>query len=74
MVKVKALGWIAEKIGFNERDIRISKTLRIIDFLPVLNTISDKYLIILVNNKPANKNTMVKDDDEIVIMPVVSGG
>ncbi len=74
MVKVKALGWIAEKIGFNEKVFRLKKPLKIIDFLPILTEIDDKYFIILVNNKPANKNTIVKDDDKIVIMPVVSGG
>ncbi len=74
MVKIKALGWIAEKLGFNEKVFYPKESSRIIDFLPILAEIDEKHLIILVNNKPANKDTIVKDDDKIVIMPVVSGG
>ncbi len=74
MVKIRALGWIAEKLGFREREIHLNKPVKIIDFLPLLNEISDEHLIILVNNEPADKNTIIKNEDKIVLMPVVSGG
>ncbi len=74
MVKIRALGRIAEKLGFREREIHLNKPVKIIDFLPLLNEISDEHLIILVNNEPADKNTIIKNEDKIVLMPVVSGG
>ncbi len=74
MVNVKTLGWISEKIGFKEKTFHLKKPLKIINFLPVLAEIDDNYIIILVNGKPASKDTIVKDDDNIIIMPVVSGG
>ena len=74
MVKIKALGWIAGKLGFREREIHLNKPVRVIDFLPLLNEIDEEHLIILVNNKPADKNTIIKNEDKIVLMPVVSGG
>ncbi len=74
MVKIRALGWIAEKLGFSEREIHLDKPVKIIDFLPLLNEISEEHLIILVNNEPADKNTIIKNEDKIVLMPVVSGG
>ena len=74
MVKIRALGRIAEKLGFREREIHLNKPVKIIDFLPLLNEISEEHLIILVNNEPADKNTIIKNEDKIVLMPVVSGG
>ncbi len=74
MAKVKVLGWIAEKVGFREKEIPLSKPIRITDFLPILTEIREDHVIILVNNKPASKDTIIRNSDNVVIMPVVSGG
>jgi len=74
MVKVKTIGYIAEKLGFHERKLSVSGSVELNKLLPQLRDLNEKRLIVLVNGKPASLKSKVKEEDEILIIPVHGGG
>lgn len=74
LVKVRAVGWLKDKLGFEEQELYLDKPSRLTDFLPQLQPISDDHVIVLVNGKPADKNTTVDNNDEVILLPMTGGG
>lgn len=73
MVKIKALGHIAEIMGSRELTIIVNNKTKIRNLIKLPSEIESR-VIILVNGKPATLDTEVKDEDQITIMPMISGG
>ncbi len=75
MVIIRAIGWVRERLGIHDvAHKHINKPQRIADLIPELRSPLFNNIIILVNGKPATKDTVVNDNDEILLMPVTSGG
>ncbi len=75
MAIVRAIGWVKEKLGINNAIHKhIDKPQKLVDVIPELRDLASEHIIILVNGKPATKDTVVNNDDEILVMPVTSGG
>lgn len=73
-MKVKAIGWLRDKLGFEEREFYLDKPSKLTDFLPQLQPVNDDHIIVLVNGKPASKNAIVNNNDEVLLLPMTSGG
>ncbi len=74
MVKLRFLGYIAEKMGTREINIEISMPIKLSELLETIKGINMERAVVIVNNKAATPDTPIKNKDEIVIMPVIGGG
>ncbi len=72
-MKIRAIGFIAEILGTREFTVRIQGKVKISDLVKLPDDIHDK-LIVLVNGSPADLNFKVENGDEVVLMPMISGG
>ncbi len=87
MVKVKYLMWLRDKIGVSEEEYSSKESLtleklvaKIIEKHPELKKNLAKIfekenpIIILVNGKREKPDYLLKENDEVTIIPPVSGG
>jgi len=72
MVEVKFIGFIAEKMGAREVKVSLKQPLKLKDMLEV--ELSEDRCIVLINQKRGTLDSLIKNGDKVMIMPVVSGG
>jgi molybdopterin converting factor small subunit len=72
MVEVKFIGFIAEKMGTRELEISLKQPMKLKDLIEV--ELSKDRSIVLINLKRGTFDTLIKNGDSVIIMPVVSGG
>ncbi|MHA2170323.1 MAG: MoaD/ThiS family protein [Candidatus Kariarchaeaceae archaeon] len=73
MVTIRIVSYLKEITGYEERTIKIDNSIQIRELVSFPN-IPDNRLVVLVNEKGAKMDNFVKDDDRVVILPVVGGG
>ncbi|MBU6997491.1 MAG: MoaD/ThiS family protein [Theionarchaea archaeon] len=71
-MNVKFLGWISSLAGRREMQVDIDNPAKLGDILPF--SLQGRSIIIIVNNEPGSGETMVKNTDQVTLMPVISGG
>ena len=75
MVKIRLLGWIADREGYREKEISLGgKKAKIRELVPSVEIEPPDRIVVLVNHKGASLDTEVSDDDYVAVMPVVGGG
>ncbi|UCE51233.1 MAG: MoaD/ThiS family protein [Desulfobacterales bacterium] len=72
MVEVKFIGFIAEKMGTQEMNVSLKQPMKLKDIIEV-ELSKDRY-IVLINQKRGTLDSLIKNGDKVMIMPVVSGG
>ena len=72
MVKIKFIGFIAEKMGAREMKVSLTQPVKLKDMLEV--ELSKDRAIVLINQKRATFDSLIKNGDKVMIMPVASGG
>ncbi|MFQ6087516.1 MAG: MoaD/ThiS family protein [Candidatus Methanofastidiosia archaeon] len=72
MTKFKFLGFASEISGVREKKIKLTKPKSLKEIFKV--KFSEDRFILLINQKPANFNDLIENEDEVLVMPVVSGG
>ncbi len=76
-IKVKLLGHFADYTDGKrevEVDVKSVKTLKdLIAYLKIPQDVLED-AIVLKNNKPSRPEDTLEDGDEVVIMPIISGG
>ena len=72
MVEVKFIGFIAEKMGTQGVKTSLKLPLKLKDMLEV--ELSEDRCIVLINHKRGTLDSLIKNGDKVMIMPVVSGG
>ena len=73
MVKIKYIGYLAELAGKREEEIKLDKPTKIRELID-LQRVKLEELIILVNGLPGSLDSVVSGEDEISVLPVISGG
>ncbi|WP_324735986.1 MoaD/ThiS family protein [Thermococcus sp. SY098] len=76
MIRIKLMGALAHLAGSSEIYIEVDKPKTVDEVLKEIVKGYDKLhdKIIMVNGKVARGDVIVKDGDEIKVMPVLSGG
>jgi len=78
MVKIKLFASVKQKIGKNELEIKIEKDTSLKNFLSILRkkypALDTAHLVVAINHEFASLDKMIKDEDEIALLPPVSGG
>ncbi len=72
MVEIKFIGFIAEKMGAQGVNVSLKQPMKLKDMLEV--ELSKDRCIVLINQKRATLDSIIKNGDKVMIMPVVSGG
>jgi molybdopterin converting factor small subunit len=72
MVEVKFIGFIAEKMGAQAVKISLKQPMKLKDMLEV--ELSEDRCIVLINHKRGTLDSLIKNGDKVMIMPLVSGG
>jgi molybdopterin converting factor small subunit len=72
MAEIKFIGFIAEKMGTREMKISLKQPVKLKDIVEV--ELSKDRAIVLINQKRATLDSLIKNGDKVMIMPVVSGG
>jgi len=72
MVEIRFIGFIAEKTGARAMNISLRQPMKLKDMLEV--ELTKDRCIVLVNHKRGSFNSLIKNGDKVMIMPVVSGG
>ena len=72
MVEVKFIGFIAEKMGTRGVKVSLKQPMELKDMLEV--ELSEDRCIVLINHKRGTLDSLIKNGDKVMIMPVVSGG
>ena len=54
--------------------LELKKGKKLKDVLELPKDVDPTNLIILINGKPGNLETEIKDDDHVVVMPMTGGG
>lgn len=71
-MRIKFLGWIASLAGKREMDVTVETPVQLKEILPF--SLRERNIIVVVNNKPGSEETVVHNNDQIMLMPVISGG
>jgi len=72
MVEIKFIGFIAEKMGTQGMNVSLKQPVKLKDIVEV--ELSKDRAIVLINQKRATLDSLIKNGDKVMIMPVVSGG
>jgi molybdopterin converting factor small subunit len=72
MVEIKFIGFIAEKMGTREMKVSLTQPMKLKDIVEV--ELSKDRAIVLINQNKGTLNSLIKNGDKVMIMPVVSGG
>lgn len=71
-MNVKFLGWISSLAGRREMQVDLDSPVKLRDILPF--SLQGRSVIIIVNNEPGSGETIVRNTDQVTLMPVISGG
>lgn len=72
MAELKFLGYLADIAGAREKEVNLEKPLPLREILPP--AFPEKNIIILINQKSATLDSVIRNEDRISLMPILSGG
>jgi len=72
MAELKFLGYLAGKVGKRSQEVLLEKPQRLRDLLP--SPFPEQDIVILINQKVGNLDSMIENEDRVVLMPMISGG
>jgi molybdopterin converting factor small subunit len=72
MAELKFLGYLADKAGSRSQEVLLEKPKRLRDLLP--SAFPENDIIILINQKVGNLDSLIQNEDAVVLMPMISGG
>jgi molybdopterin converting factor small subunit len=72
MAELKFLGYLADKAGGRNQEVHLEKPKRLRDLLP--SSFPENDVIILINQKVGNLDSLIQNGDAVVLMPMISGG
>jgi molybdopterin converting factor small subunit len=72
MVQLKFLGYLAEVAGGRTREIVLKEPTRLREMLP--RSFPEENIIILIDDKAGTLDSVIRDGNSVVFMPVLSGG
>ena len=72
MLEVKFIGIKEKKMGTQGVKVSLKQPMKLKDMLEV--ELSEDRCIVLINHKRGTLDSLIKNGDKVMIMPVVSGG
>ena len=72
MAELKFLGYLADKTGKRSQEVLLERPQRLRDLLS--SPFPEQDIIILINQKVGNLDSVIQNEDRVVLMPMISGG
>ena len=72
MAELKLFGYLADIVGTRAKEVSLEKPTALRKILP--SPFPDTNIIILINEKVGTLDSLIMDEDSVVLMPVLSGG
>ncbi len=72
MATLKLIGLLAELAQTSEVCVQLAKPMKLRNLLP--NTLPEDRMVVLVNQEGGTLDSVVNDEDKVLILPVISGG
>jgi len=72
LAELKFFGYLAEIVGARVKEMRLEKPVALRRILPT--PFPEKNIIILVNQKVGNLDSLIENEDSVALMPILSGG
>ncbi len=72
MAELKFFGYLADIVGARAKEMSLEKPVALREILP--SPFPEKNIIVLINQKAGNLDSLIRDEDSVVLMPILSGG
>ena len=72
MAELKFFGYLSDLAGTRIKELNLSSPVKLRELVP--STFPETNIIILINQKVGNLDSEIKDNDSVVLMPILSGG
>ena len=72
MAEFKFFGYLADIAEARVKEMSLEKPVSLRDILP--SRFPEKDIIILINQKPGNLDSLIENGDSVSLMPILSGG
>jgi molybdopterin converting factor small subunit len=72
MADLEFLGYLAEVAGSRTRQFKLDAPKRLQELLP--SAFPKTNIIVLVNQRAISLDSLIRDEDSVIIMPILSGG
>ncbi|MDO9124450.1 MAG: hypothetical protein Q7V12_08505 [Deltaproteobacteria bacterium] len=72
MAELKFFGYLADLVGTRKKEVNLEKPIPLREMLPF--PFPEMNIIILINEKVGSLDSSIKNEDSVVLMPILSGG
>jgi molybdopterin converting factor small subunit len=72
LAELKFFGYLADLAGTRGKEVNLEKPIPLREMLP--SPFPETNIIILINEKVGSLDSSVKNEDSVVLMPILSGG
>jgi len=72
LAELKFFGYLADIVGARAKEMSLEKPVALREILP--SPFPEKNIIVLINQKAGNLDSLIRDEDSVVLMPILSGG
>ena len=72
MAELKFFGYLADIVGARAKEVSLEKPVALREILPC--PFPETNIIILINQKAGRLDSLIRNEDLVTIMPVLSGG
>ena len=72
MAELKFFGYLADIVGARAKEVSLEKPVALREILP--SPFPETNIIILINQKAGRLDSLIRNEDLVTIMPVLSGG
>jgi len=72
LAELKSFGYLVDIVGARAKEMSLEKPVALREILP--SPFPEKNIIVLINQKAGNLDSLIKNEDSVVLMPILSGG
>jgi molybdopterin converting factor small subunit len=72
LAELKFLGYLSKVVGTREEDLVLDKPTPLRKILP--SSFPEKDIIVLIDNKVGDLDSLIENENSVILMPVLSGG
>ena len=72
MAELKFFGYLADIAGARAKEVNLEKPAALREILPP--SFPETNIIILINQKAGHLDSLIRNEDAVAIMPILSGG
>ncbi|MGE5252335.1 MAG: MoaD/ThiS family protein [Planctomycetaceae bacterium] len=72
MAELKFFGYLADIVGARAKEMSLEKPVALREVLPP--SFPEKNITVLINQQPGHLDSLIRNEDRVTIMPILSGG